>query len=64
MFMYAEIHGFILRCLKIWVCGFLFTWKDFLLIGDMHISAYIDSCQHCMEEDVYIGSLQSAGSHL
>lgn len=30
----------------------------------MHMSAYTDTCQHYMKGDVYVGSLQSAGSHL
>lgn len=30
----------------------------------MHISAYADTCQHYTKGDVYVGSLQSTGSHL
>lgn len=44
-FGYAEIHGFILECLKIWFCGFLFTLnlKEVWVIRDICIYLHMQT---------------------
>lgn len=72
VFKLSKVH----LCWVPWVCIKVFKNTDLWLSfysdpgrffsnwRHIHISAYIDTCQHYVKEDVCVGNLQSAGSHL
>lgn len=60
--MCAEIHGFISRCLKIRVCGFLFTLtlEGFFVIGDICIYLHMQTLASIIQKEMFMLAVHKA----